>query len=353
MTRRRIFSRARQAPRVTRSVALHVAPHVAPHVALHVALHAALPLALLLQATVLGAQAANDSSLLARADSITVGDYCAAVRTIMSKDTVLRALDDQRILVEFQVEQLCDPRVAPMSLRSLTGSGSASLAAVARRRQSAYQQAAAAPLDTVMRIVRSQLRGPFVRPLLPGLIGDSAAQAFTRIAETAQLLFVREARERSLRRVANYERKLGPTSPQLNGVEVLLNYSAQRWIPGFAPSVTRGPSPLELIATYVPTYATITDSKAVAVSASEFGVRGYLFGDGWGKTGRMGIIKPSYWSLGALAASDRSGALAWPWDGRTRTGAFIGWGEMKVGYVPGRKGSVIVTRQMQVIPFVF
>ncbi len=301
----------------------------------------------------LPAQQSADALLLARADSITVGDYCTALRSVMSKDAVLRAIADERSLVEVHVERICDPRVRAMSLRSLSASGPASFVAVARQRQDAYRQLSAAPLDTSMQIVRSRLRGGDLRPIVRDALGDSAAQAFVRITETAQGLFVREARDRALMRLDRYERKLGPQSPKLNAVEVVLNYSAQRWVPGFAPSVTRGPSPLELIASYVPTYATVADKKAAAVSATEFGVRGYLFGDNWGKTGKAGLLKPAYWSLGALVASDRSAALAWPWDGRTRTGVFAGWGELKVGYVPGRKGSVIVTRQLQVIPFVF
>jgi hypothetical protein len=266
---------------------------------------------------------------------------------------VLRALDDERALVESQVARICEPRVAPMALRALTGGGAASFSAVARRQQAAYRELVAAPLDTAMQIVRSRLRGSVVRPIIRDSVGDAAAQALLRVTETAQLLFVREARDRSLARVARYERKLGPQSPKLNIVEVLANYGAQRWVPGFAPSVSRGPSPLELIASYVPTYATLVDKKPVAVSTSEFGVRGYLFGDDWGKDGKAGVLKPAYWSLGAIVASDKSGALAWPWDGRTRTGVFVGWGAMKVGYVPGRKSSVLITRQMQVIPFVF
>ncbi len=300
-----------------------------------------------------GAQAQNDSSLLARADQYTVGDYCRLASAALADTGVQRALADERALVDVHLERICDARVAAMPLRSLTGRGAASLAAVARLRQPAFQQLAAVPLDTAMRIVRSRLRSTELRPLVRQALGDSANQRFFTVSETAAQLYVRDARDRAVARVARYERKLGPQSPQLNGVEVLLNYSAQRWVPGFAPSVVRGPSPLEVIASYVPTYATVSNGDPVAVSASEFGVRRYLFGDAWGKTGKAGLLRPAYVSLGALVASDRSAALAWPWDGRTRTGVFAGWGQFKVAYIPGRKSAVLVARQMQIVPFAF
>ncbi len=287
------------------------------------------------------------------ADTLTVGHYCAVVRDAMSRDAVQRVLADNLPLVEAKAGKVCDPRVAPLLLRSLTGRGAVSLAAVARQRQKAYSEVAAARLDTAMRTLRPFLRGRDVQPTINSALGDSAAQVFRAVLDAPALYFTAAALDRSLERLSRYERKLGLQSPKLNAVEVLLNYSAQRWVPGFAPSVTRGPSPFELIASYVPTYATVQNRKATAVSASEFGVRGYLFGDNWGKDGRAGILKPAYWSIGALVASDRNGALAWPWDGRTRTGAFVGWGELKIGYVPGRTSSVMVTRQMQFIPFVF
>ncbi len=287
------------------------------------------------------------------ADTLTVGHYCAVVRNAMSRDAVQRLLADDLPLVEAKAERVCDPRVAPLLLRSLTGQGAVSLAAVARTRQKAYSEVAAARLDTAMRTLRPLLRSRDVQPTINAALGDSAAQVFRAVLDAPALYFTAAALDRSLERLSRYERKLGLQSPKLNAIEVLLNYSAQRWMPGFAPSITRGPSPLELIASYVPAYATIDGRKLTAVSASEFGVRSYLFGDQWGKDGKAGLLKPAYWSIGALVASDRNGALAWPWDGRTRTGAFIGWGELKVGYLPGRKSSVIVTRQLQFIPFVF
>ena len=291
--------------------------------------------------------------VLAAADTLTLGDYCIAARRVMTPDTVRKVLGTQSSVVAINIERLCDPRVASFSLRSLTGSEPASLRAVARQKQGAYHEVGRLPLDSIFTIVDRELRDDEPRKAIRASLSAADAQAFVNLSETARRVFLADAGQRSLEHLSNYERKLGPQSPKLNAIEVLLNYSAQRWVPGFAPSIARGPSPLELIASYVPTYATIADKRAAAVSASEFGIRGYLFGKDWGATGKAGLLKPAYWSLGALVASDKSGALAWPWDGKTRTGAFIGWGEVKVGYVPGRKGALVLTRQMQIIPFVF
>lgn len=293
------------------------------------------------------------TAVLLLADSLTLGDYCNASRNVMALDTVRKLLGVRMAEVQANVDKLCDPRVAAFTLRTLTGDQPASFAAVARREQEAFHEVARVPLRDVTVLVDRELRSDDDMRRAIRAASPAVAAPFVKVTEVARRLFFDEAGARSLKHLANYERKLGPQAPQLNGVEVLLNYAAQRWVPGFAPSIKRGPSPLELVVTYVPTYATGVDRKAVAVSASEFGVRGYLFGDNWGKTGVEGILKPAYWSLGALVASDRNGALAWPWDGRTRTGVFVGWGETKVGYIAGRKGSLLVTRQVQFIPYLF
>ena len=118
-------------------------------------------------------------------------------------------------------------------------------------------------------------------------------------------------------------------------------------------SPLRGPSPWEVVASYTPAYVTSADGKAQPVSASELGLRHYLFGERFGASGVRGLLLPSYWSAGALTASDRNGALVWPWRGGTGTGAYVSWGAVKVGYVNGRRGEWMVSRQFQIVPFLF
>lgn len=297
------------------------------------------------------AQPANET-LRARADSIHVRDYCRIATQTLASPQIRTALRDDSTPAALARVSICDPLVADFSLLDLLGAEPVSLASVARVHTGGHAIRTRTVFDA-MREFRSIVQGPEVRPVRRAQLGDSLEQALTRVVETAQSVFTLQARDAALARLARYERKLGPTSAKLNGVETLLNYAAQRFVPLFRPSPTRGPSPLELVASYVPVYATIADDRATAVSASEFGVRVYLFGDAFGREGFAGIVRPSYWSAGALVTSDRNGALVWPWDDRTRTGVYLSWGALKVGYVPGRDGAVVVSRQLQVIPFVF
>ena len=76
-------------------------------------------------------------------------------------------------------------------------------------------------------------------------------------------------------------------------------------------------------------------------------------GERFGKSGMWGLVYPSHWSMGVLVTGAQNGALEWPWSGATRTGAYLGWGSIKVGYAGGRSGKLLLTRQTQVVPFVF
>ena len=294
----------------------------------------------------------NDERLLARADSITVGAYCTSARTVLAAPAVIAALADDRASAELSAEVICAPSLTTVSLRTLRGDQPASLAAVARIHADAYRDLGAKTFDA-MENFRALTRTDALRPVVRTALGDSANTQLVRVTETANLLLVREARDAALIRLARYERKLGPTSARLNAVEVLLNYSAQRFVPGFTATPSRGPSPWELVASYVPTYGTYANKKLQAVSVSEFGLRRYMFGEQFGASGWKGVLLPTYWSAGAIVVSDHNGALVWPWQDKERTGAFVSWGALKVGYVHGRQGQLLLSRQFQVIPLVF
>jgi hypothetical protein len=323
--------------------------------------HTALPLAFALAVTpmALPAQPASpasakstDARLFARADTITVGDYCQVARMVVAAPAVIAALGNDARAVESNAAVLCTPALSPMPLRTVRGDQPASLAGVARLHADAYRQLSR-NVFAAMESFRSLTRTDALRPVVRAALGDSANTALVRATETAHGLIVLETRNAALARLSNYERKLGPTSARLNAAEVLLNYGAQRFVPGFTPSVTRGPSPWEVVASYVPTYGTYANGKPQAVSASEFGLRHYLFGERFGASGWRGLLLPTYWSAGAVVVSDRNGALVWPWQDRQRTGAFVSWGSVKLGYVKGRHGQWLLSRQLQVIPLVF
>jgi hypothetical protein len=199
---------------------------------------------------------------------------------------------------------------------------------------------------------RASVRKPEARPLVNQSLGIDSVR-FRLVAETAQGLVSRQARDRAITRLAHYERKLGPTSARLNGPEVLLNYAAQRWVPLFRPTPLGGPSPLEIVASYAPGWVTITHSKLTAVSTAEFGIRWYLFGEKFGRSGGAGLLYPSYWSAGVVTASNQNGALVWPWQGSDRTGPYVSWGSLKVAYVHRDRGSWLVSKQFQAVPFLF
>jgi hypothetical protein len=293
-----------------------------------------------------------NEALMKRADSITVGDYCEAAQAVLAAPAVIRALADDSTNARSNAAIICDPLFSSFSLLALTGQTRAPMKAIARIHTEGYSEARKQILEAMSQF-RASVRADGVRDVPRASIPTDVNTKLVRASETAQSLLVAAARDRALTRLARYERKLGPTSAKLNGPEVLLNYAAQRWVPGFKATPLGGPSPLEIVATYAPGYVTHVGNRFEPVSASEFGLRYYLFGEQFGKSGFQGILMPSYWSVGALTASDRNGALVWPWDGQTRTGAYLSWGAIKVGYISGRPGEWLVTKQFQAVPFVF
>lgn len=294
-----------------------------------------------------------DASLMRRADSVTVGDYCRLAQRIVSDTSVLTALADASSSARTSAAVICNPLMSAFSLLALTGRTHAPLGAVARVNNT-VDRTAQLELFTAMAEFRADVRQDGVREVVTASLGE-ANREFVNVSETAQALETMTARDHALRRLANYERKLGPGSARLNGPEVLLNYAAQRWIPGFRPTPLGGPSPWEVIASYTPGYITFAEGESgvLPVSASEFGLRFYLFGDSFGKSGFAGLFFPSYFTFGVLTASDQNGALVWPWRGRDRSGGFVSWGAIKIGYIDRDRGTWLFSRQFQAVPFVF
>ena len=298
-------------------------------------------------------ESAPDASLMRRADAVTVGEYCRLAQRIVADTLVLAALAADSTSARTSAVVICNPLLSSFSLLALTGRTHAPLRAVARVNNN-VDRAAQQELFAAMEEFRADTRQPGVREVVTVSLGAENS-AFVNAAETAHSLEVITARDNALRRLANYERKLGPTSAKLNLPEVLLNYAAQRWIPGFRPTPLGGPSPWEVIASYTPGYITFADGESgiLPVSASEFGLRFYLFGDKFGRSGVAGLLLPSYVTFGVLTASDENGALVWPWRGRERSGGFVSWGSIKIGYIDRDRGTWLFSRQFQAVPFVF
>lgn len=294
-----------------------------------------------------------NATLLARGDSITVGDYCAIANEVLASPGVIGILASDSSGARLSAATICDPFLSSFSLRALIAGGPAPLAAVARVHNGGSPTSRKAIFEAMSEF-RATVRGADVVVAIRDTIGRELNTRLFRAAETAQGLLTAAARDRALDRVARYERKLGPTSPKLNGPEVLLNFAAQRWLPLFRPTALGGPSHLEVVASYSPAYVPLTSGHVQAASASEFGFRYYMFGDQFGGSGWRGMLLPTYWSIGALTVSDRSGALVWPWEGRDHTGVYLSWGSIKAGYVSGREGGKwLASKQFQAIRFVF
>jgi hypothetical protein len=107
-----------------------------------------------------------------------------------------------------------------------------------------------------------------------------------------------------------------------------------------------------VVASYVPTYLPIGDGKARTVTVAELGLRSYIWREGWG--GREGgVLRPGYLSFGVALAGDDAPALAVPFRDSWRLGGFVGWGDAKVAVIGGGQPRVLVTRQVQLIPWTF
>jgi hypothetical protein len=84
----------------------------------------------------------------------------------------------------------------------------------------------------------------------------------------------------------------------------------------------------------------------------ELGVRRYLWSAG-GDGVLAGVLHPRHVAIGAVVAGDTDGALGSPFRGSSRFGGFVAWGDFKVAILGGAQSRVLLTRQLQIIPFVF
>jgi len=230
----------------------------------------------------------------------------------------------------------------------------------------AFAYGLAAEMDTVgLQWAVRQVRGiseneldDALKDALTVSMGDAAAareaaDSLLRPVTVLQREMWLDSLAQNLGKLKRYEQKFGPRSPRLNGVEAVANLLIQP-MPGFGPDKDGWPGPLEIIATYDTAYLTVADGRPDLLSTAGFGIRCYLFADGWGEADwLMGMLKPAYFSLGMLVAPEEDGALLWPWDGEYRTGGFVTWGEVKLAYVGGDEARFMVSREFQAIPWLF
>lgn len=291
-----------------------------------------------------GAQATRfDTSLV---HTLTLGALVRAAQAGDSMAGFKTTSPDVHALFTRSIARLDRPEIERIGLE-LLASRQAGLGVVSRRqRPTSLSAQEAAALDTLARVMGEELPDA----LAPVISHDSA----NRLLDPLEALtFARRGVSiaQSLEKLRRFERKYGPGSPRLNVVEVGLNFVAQ-WIPAFRPSPEGWPSRLEVVASYVPTYLTVANGKARAVTVAEFGPRVYVWREGWGGR-RGGKLRPGYISFGAALAGERDGALSSPFRGASRFGAFVGWGDAKIALIGGRAARLLVTRQVQLVPWVF
>lgn len=300
-----------------------------------------------------------------RFDTATARTYTIAAILDASRNAVSlvrgnQANDSLVARVERLLRRVDRPAVTKLPLdvlvraRTRTGDGrTADFGRVARWKRSAEVPGLgagdAADLDSLTRLTVAELR--FAMEGREPPVSDDSVDIILTPLTALHLNTLNVSIEQSLEKLNRFERKYGPDAPRLNIVEVALNYAAQ-WVPLMRPTPEGWPSRWEVITSYVPTYLTIVDEKARPVTVGELGLRGYLWGRGWGgKEG--GVLRPGYMSFGLTVAGARDGAFVSPLEGDARVGAFLGWGEAKIAVLGGSGRRVLVTRQMQLIPWVF
>lgn len=294
---------------------------------------------------------AMNSIMLRRAEATRVGDYCSLAEEILASPDVTRRLRDASA-AQADVAVICNPAYEQVSLLELTAGAPASFSEVARLHTREFVEGARR-IVVATTDFRAMVGQPDVVAAVGNALGPQRKTAWQVALETWDAVANVESANGPLMRLAKYERKLGPTSPRPNGAEVVVNFLAQEALPGFKPTAVGGPGSWEFVASYAPAYVTRIDGKTTPVAAAEFGLRHYMFGDGFGKSGIAGIFSPSYWGVGALTASNLNGALIYPWRAQERSGGYFAWGSIKVGYIKRGRGSWMVSKQFQAIPFVF
>lgn len=302
------------------------------------------------------------------ATSVTMGDFVTSVRqaaVVADFENVDSMLNER---LQESLDLIEDSGVTGLTLEEFAKAPERpDLLMLGHGNREVFAYGLAAEMDTVgLQWAVRQVRGmseneldDALKEALTASMGDptaarEAADSLLRPVTVLQREMWLESLAQNLGKLRRYEQKFGPRSPRLNGVEAVANYFAQI-VPWFGPDENGWPGPLEIVASYDTAYLTVADRQPDLVSTAGFGIRCYLFADGWGEAdGLVGMLKPAYFSLGALFAPEEDGALLWPWDGgEPRVGGFVTWGEVKLAYVGGDDARFMVSREFQAIPWLF
>lgn len=286
-------------------------------IVLVVCLSAASATASTMRDLLLAAEAAQP--VLAKIDATAANELSAAIAALREADV----LDES---IEVFVGQMKAPGAAVRAHRGPKG----------------IDQHLGAAIATIKRVANTQLAEADALP-------DPLRIAVVEL-QTAEQTAGLEV-ERTL--LARFARKYGPGSAKLNGIEVLAAYALQR-MPAFGVNAKGEAGPLEPILAYAPSYFSRSGRKNRVIGVAEVGLRHYFFGERWGRQkGRLAWLKPAYASYGVALSGNSDAPMTPPWQGATRVGAFFGWGALKVAYVGGEGKRLLVTQQLQFLPWVF
>ncbi|MGE0814980.1 MAG: hypothetical protein AB7O28_04440 [Vicinamibacterales bacterium] len=273
----------------------------------------------------------------------TIGDLARAAQAALPSVAALNpgaGAELRAAIATLQASTVVDVELSDF-VRQFTDAGPGP-AARAHRRQSRFVAELGLAVDTIKRAANSVLApaGQLPAPLQQAIVEVQTAEGTQGVLSDLELL-------------RKFERKYGPGSAKLNGLEVLAAYVLQR-SPWFGVNAQGGPGPLEPVLAYAPSYMSRSEGKARMVGVAEIGLRRYIFAQGWGSgKGRFAWLKPAYTSFGLAWTAGTDDAMRPPWGGDSRLGMFLGWGALKVAYVAGHDQRLLVTQQFQLVPWVF
>ena len=211
-------------------------------------------------------------------------------------------------------------------------------------------------LTALDRVVHSELE-----PALQSRISEDSLNSLFKPVDALGTIVLTNARNANQEKLRRLSQKYGPGSPQLNVVEVGLNYLFQLKVPGFAPSTDGWTSPYEIVATYRTTDLTGsksgTDStfRGHAVTTGQIGVRKYNFAPDCGTGHRLSeLINPCQSSLGAFLMGPRDSPLLSPLSLATRGGVYLSRGKYHfAGVVFGPGKRFVFGVDQQILPYIF
>jgi hypothetical protein len=277
------------------------------------------------------------------ADASTVGQLVAAIRTAATTANLPTVNRNAEASLEEAIHTLTNAGVLEEEISTFFNRlQSPDAKKLARRRQQHFTVELKPAMDTLKGIANTVL-----------VDLNAVSDDVRRTVNEYQGLEQKAGLAWNLETLRLLERKYGPNSAKLNGVEVAAAFALQR-VPGFGVDAKGRPQPFEAILAYAPSYISYSDDNMRVMGVAEIGLRTYIFKKGWGKSGgRWAWLRPGYTSYGVAWTSNSDDPMRPPWQGDSRFGAFFGWGEMKMAWIVGDDRRFLVTQQFQIVPWVF